>query len=58
MKQIHIILIDRDKYFLTDLFSLAGCLAKGQGSWAAVLTAIETADNIKKLTQHPAKDEQ
>jgi hypothetical protein len=58
MKQIHIILTDRDRYFLTVLFSLAGCLAKGQGSWAAALTAIETADNIKKLTQHPAKDEQ
>ena len=58
MKQIHIILTDRDRYFLTVLFSLAGCLAQGQGSWAAALTAIETADNIKELTQHPAKDEQ
>ena len=58
MEQIIIILTDRDRYFLSILFSLAGCLASGQNSGPAVQTAIETADYLKKLLKELDVDEQ
>ena len=58
MEQIIIILTDRDRYYLSILFSLTGCLANGQLPAPAVQTAIESADYLKKLLKESEPDEQ
>ena len=51
-------LTDRDRYFLSILFSLAGYLAKGSTYGAAVQMSIEAADYLKDLTKDLDVDEQ
>ena len=58
MKQINIILTDSDRYYLSVLFSLAGCLASGHHPGPSVQLAIAAADNLKKLLKETGKDEQ
>lgn len=58
MKQIIIILTDNDRYFLSILFALAGCLANGYHPAPAVKTAVETADFLKKTLKESEVDEQ
>ena len=58
MEQNHILLTDRDRYFLSILFSLAGYLAKGLNYAPAVQLSIEAADYLKKLTPKTDVDEQ
>ena len=58
MEQIIIILTDRDRYFLSILFALAGSLASGHHPGPAVQSAIEVADYLKTLTKDLDIDEQ
>ena len=58
MGQIIIILTDRDRYYLSILFALAGCLANGHNPAPAVKTAIEAADYLKGLIKESEVDEQ
>jgi len=58
MGQIIIILTDRDRYYLSILFALAGCLANGHNPAPAVKTAIEAADYLKGLIKKSEVDEQ
>jgi len=58
MRVIMIQLTDRDRYFLSILFSLAGYLAKGSTYGAAVQMSIEAADYLKDLTKDLDVDEQ
>ena len=51
-------LTDRDRYFLSILFSLAGYLAKGTTYGPAVELSIEAADYLKDLTKDLDVDEQ
>lgn len=58
MEQIIIILTDRDRYFLSILFAMAGSLASGHLPAPAVKSAIEAADYLKTLTKDLDIDEQ
>ena len=58
MRVILIQLTDRDRYFLSILFSLAGYLAKGTNYGAAVQMSVEAADHLKNLTKDLDVDEQ
>ena len=58
MEQNHILLTDRDRYFLSVLFSLAGYLAKGLNYGPAVQLSIEAADYLKDRTKDLDADEQ
>ena len=58
MRLIVIQLTDRDRYFLSILFSLAGYLAKGVNYAPAVQMSIDAADYLKKLTKDLDVDEQ
>jgi hypothetical protein len=58
MKLIIIQLSDRDRYFLSILFSLAGYLAQGVNYAPAVQLSLEAADYLKKLTKDLDVDEQ
>ena len=58
MGQIIIILTDKDRYYLSILFALAGCLANGHNPAPAVKSAIEAADYLKSLTKDLDVDEQ
>ena len=58
MEQIIIILTDRDRYFLSILFAMAGSLANGHNPAPAVQSAIEAADYLKTLTKDLYQDEQ
>lgn len=58
MGQIIIILTDRDRYYLSILFALAGYLAKGTNYGPAVQMSIEAADYLKKLLKESKVDEQ
>ena len=58
MKLIIIQLSDRDRYFLSILFSLAGYLAKGTTYGPAVQMSIEAADYLKDQTKDLDVDEQ
>ena len=58
MRLIVIQLTDRDRYFLSILFSLAGYLAKGTNYAPAVQMSIDAADYLKKLTKDLDVDEQ
>ena len=58
MRLIVIQLTDRDRYFLSILFSLAGYLAQGVNYAPAVEMSIDAADYLKKLTKDPDVDEQ
>ena len=58
MKLIIIQLSDRDRYFLSILFSLAGYLAQGVNYAPAVQMSLEAADYLKKLTKDLDVDEQ
>ena len=58
MKLIIIQLSDRDRYFLSILFSLAGYLAHGVNYAPAVEMSIDAADYLKKLTKDLDVDEQ
>ena len=58
MEQIIIILTDKDWYFLSILFALAGYLAKGTNYGPAVQMSIEAADYLKTLTKDLDIDEQ
>jgi len=58
MRVIMIQLTDRDRYFLSILFSLAGYLAKGTTYGPAVQMSIEAADYLKDLTKDLDVDEQ
>ena len=51
-------LTDRDRYFLSILFSLAGYLAQGVNYAPAVEMSIDAADYLKKLTKDLDVDEQ
>lgn len=58
MRVILIQLTDRDRYFLSVLFSLAGYLAKGTNYGPAVQLSLEAADYLKNLTKDLDVDEQ
>jgi hypothetical protein len=58
MRLIVIQLTDRDRYFLSILFSLAGYLAQGVNYAPAVQLSLEAADYLKKLTKDLDVDEQ
>ena len=58
MRLIVIQLSDRDRYFLSILFSLAGYLAQGVNYAPAVQLSLEAADYLKKLTKDLDVDEQ
>ena len=58
MRVIIIQLSDRDRYFLSILFSLAGYLAQGVNYAPAVQLSLEAADYLKKLTKDLDVDEQ
>ena len=58
MEQIIIILIDRDRYFLSILFALAGCMANGYHPAPAVKSAVEAADFLKKHLNRTEVNEQ
>lgn len=58
MEQIIILLTDRDRYFLSILFAMAGSLASGHLPAPAVKSAIEAADYLKTLTKDLDVDEQ
>lgn len=58
MGQIIIILTDRDRYFLSILFALAGCMANGYHPAPAVKSAVEAADYLKKTLKESEVDEQ
>jgi len=58
MRVIFIQMTDRDRYFLSILFSLAGYLANGTNYGSAVQLSIEAADYLKKLTKDLDVDEQ
>ena len=58
MEQIIILLTDRDRYFLSTLFAMAGSLASGHLPAPAVKSAIEAADYLKTLTKDLDIDEQ
>lgn len=58
MEQNNIKLNDKDRYFLSILFSLAGYLAKGFTYGAAVQLSIEAADYLKEQTKNLKLDEQ
>ncbi len=58
MGQIIIILSDKDRYYLSILFALAGYLANGTNYGPAVQLSIEAADYLKTLTKDLDVDEQ
>ena len=58
MEQIIIILSDKDRYYLSILFALAGCLANGHNPAPAVKSAVEAADYLKKTLKESEVDEQ
>ena len=58
MRLIIIQLSDRDRYFLSILFSLAGYLAQGVNYAPAVQMSLEAADYLKELTKDLDVDEQ
>ena len=58
MGKIIIILSDKDRYYLSILFALAGYLANGTNYGPAVQLSIEAADYLKTLTKDLDVDEQ
>lgn len=58
MEKIYIILTERDRYFLSILFAMAGSLASGHLPAPAVKSAIEAANFMKKTLKEPTVDEQ
>ena len=49
---------DNDRYFLSILFALAGCMANGYNPAPAVKSAVEAADFLKKHLNRTEVDEQ
>ena len=58
MEDLHIKLTDKDRYFLSVLFALAGHLANGVHGETAVVFAIKTAEYIKNRITELEPDEQ
>ena len=58
MKDLHIKLTDKDRYFLSVLFALAGHLANGVHGETAVVFAIADANHLKEKLEELEPDEQ